>query len=155
AIDLCSTLAVAQFRNGEPEAGMETLLHMCDRSDWGPAARELACLLLGEKIRSLPDHPRHREWQLRAADELREALAARGSLAQALERPAQISGISQPSSRLRDLDLRQVLADLLWDLDERDEQRALRDESMQLVDSMPDLSIEIVRHAHLRRADLA
>jgi tetratricopeptide (TPR) repeat protein/tRNA A-37 threonylcarbamoyl transferase component Bud32 len=155
AIDLCTTLAIAQFKDGDREAGMETLLRMCDRSDWGPAARELACLLLGESIREVRGHARHREWQQRAATELRDALAARGSIDRALARPPQISGISQPGSRLRDLDLRLVLADLLQDLGESDEQRAIRDEALRIVDSMPDLDVLVARHAYLRRADLA
>jgi hypothetical protein len=128
---------------------------MGQREELGADGREQGSLLLSQTLRQLQDHPRRREWVDHLQQDLRRAIAARGSLAAALQRPSQLTGMSNVNSRLRDLDLRIALADSLGADDARAEQARWLDEAVQIADTLPGLSADRVRNLCSQQAELA
>ena len=153
APDIYTLSATAQFRNGEAEAGMTTLLALIGHTEWGPDAREQACLLL-VSIGDFVDNPQQHAWLQRAASEMRTAITARGTLAAALQRPAQATGYSHASSRLRDFDLRLSLAEIYSQLEDSVQQDEVLQEAEALAASLPGMTGNRLRNLCDQRAGL-
>ncbi len=155
ASSLVGRLAIAQQANGDVEGAIATFLAMCEHQDWGTDTRERGGLMLAQITGDLPEGARREELQQRAATELRAAIASRGNLAAAIARPEQHQGFSHTRTRLRDFDLRIALADVLDDLDQRDEQTKWIDEAVAIDKSYAGVSDDRVRNLFAQRAELA
>jgi serine/threonine protein kinase len=152
---LHARLGMMRLQAGDLEGGVAALQAMGQREELGADGREQGSLLLSQTLRQLQDHPRRREWVDHLQQDLRRAIAARGSLAAALQRPSQLTGMSNVNSRLRDLDLRIALADSLGADDARAEQARWLDEAVQIADTLPGLSADRVRNLCSQQAELA
>ncbi|HEX5050637.1 MAG TPA: serine/threonine-protein kinase [Planctomycetota bacterium] len=163
APQLLGRIATAQFAADDFDGAVATLLSLCGHTEWGPDARESGCLLLADIAAKEEDSPHRTEVLTRVADELRLAIAARGTLEQALQRPMQLAGFSHAGSRLRDFDLRLMLADTLGHLERFDEQEQALAEVEQLAadvhrdatDPQASLSTTRLRNLGSQRATLA
>ena len=155
AAALVPCLAIAQVASGDREAGLATYLRMCESQTWGADTRERGCLMLAQESDHLPAGERRQAMFQRAVDELRAAIAARGDLAAALQRPAQSTGFSHTSSRLRDFDLRLALGDALDELKRYDEQAACLAEAVAIDESLDSLTNDRARNLFAQRAELA
>jgi eukaryotic-like serine/threonine-protein kinase len=155
ASSLVGRLAIAQQATDDLEGATATLLSMCEHQDWGTDTRERGCMMLAQITGDRPEGPRRAELMRRAATELRAAIAARGDLAAAIARPEQHKGFSHTKSRLRDYDLRVALADVLDDLDQRDEQQKWLDEAVAIDKSYAGVSEDRLRNLFAQRTELA
>jgi serine/threonine protein kinase/tetratricopeptide (TPR) repeat protein len=153
APQLASLLAAARLQSGDVEAGIGTLLQTLDTPAWGPEAQELAALLLAQRLAELRAHPQHGAWFERADAALRTAIANRGGVATALQRPVQQRGLSHTASRLRDLDLHVALAHLWSGNGDEAELAGTYADLLRLLDSMPDLETSRLREVHRLRAE--
>ena len=151
--ELAAVTVMAQQRSGDLDGAIATMIAMCERADFGQEAHEQGCLILHDMIQHVPDD-RHDELLQRAAVEMRKAIAARGTLAEALARPPQVEGTSHPGSRLRDFDLRLAFGDMLRELGEHDEQSAVIAEAEQIATTLPKLAGGRVRNLADQRAVL-
>jgi tetratricopeptide (TPR) repeat protein len=140
---------------GEIDDAMATLQRMIAKPEWGADAREQGCLHLTEMLGEQPGHPGHRQWCERLLADLRQCLAARGSLADALARRPQAKGLSRQHTALRDFDLRLCAVRMLQHLGRVDEQRPLLDELARLVAVLPGLEAQRQRAFTERRASAA
>ncbi|MBL9075877.1 MAG: serine/threonine protein kinase [Planctomycetes bacterium] len=160
---LLGRLATAQFAAGDAEGGMATLLRMCDGDGRDADTREQGALLLAGQLEGDLASAELGAWRNRTVERLRSAIAARGSLADALARPAQRAGYSHHGSRLRDFDLRLALANLLGRLQQTDAQAAVLDEAIALGADLDvpagspqaDLARSRLRNLGAQRAELA
>jgi hypothetical protein len=90
-----------------------------------------------------------------ARDRLTAAIAARGELAAALQRPAQKNGLSHTRSRLRDLDLRLQVADIHGELAERAAQATCLDEAARIAATLVPLDPARARNLFGQLGDVA
>ena len=160
---LVARLAAARGRSGDFDGSIAALFSMCEQPEWGDDAVEYGCMLLGPELVDLEQHPNLEVWRQRAIEHVRRRLAARGDLAAALQRPVQLAGFSLFGSRLRDFDLRMVLANLLAAVGQDDEVAPLLDEAVTLAAELdartdgPQVEVARMRLRNLgaRRAELA
>ena len=155
AATLFARVAIARIDAGDLDSGVATLLTMTQRRELGGDCREQGCLLLVQTLARADDHAQVEAWRQQVVTELRAILAARGDVAAALKRPAQMVGFSHWRSRLRDLDLRLALAQVLGSRDERDEQARWLGEARQLADSLAELSADRCRNLTAQQAECA
>ena len=152
---LHARLGMMRLQAGDLEGGVAALQAMGRREELGADGLEQGSLLLSQTLSQLQSHPRRREWVDLLQQDLRRAIAARGDLDAALQRPSQMSGFSHVRSRLRDFDLRAALADSLGADDARDEQARWLAEAVQIADTLPGLSADRVRNMCSQQAEVA
>jgi eukaryotic-like serine/threonine-protein kinase len=155
ATELHSRIAMVRANAGNVEGGIEALEALWQLPGVDSDGRERSCLLRLAYVKDQREHPRHREWLDRLLADLAAAITARGDLAAALQRPAQNLGASHVQSRLRDIDLRLVLADALGIEERREEQSRWLGETMQLAAGISNLSADRQRNLLAQQAENA
>ena len=145
APQLLVRLAAVHFGAGDAVAGLAVMRQMVELPAFSADTHETGVITFGQYIvnqQTMAD----REALLEEAERhLRAVLAARGPLAQALARSKEQSSASHHASRLRDLDLRIILAAVCGQREDLVGKAQALDEGMQLAATLPDLAIDRLR----------
>ncbi len=157
--DLAATVhartAIALQQSGDVDGAARFALAMSQRKDLGMDCQEQGCLLLAQTLHNLEDHAELTTWREHVVTTLRTIVTNRGDVAAAMQRAPQGAGFSVWKSRLRDFDLRLLLADSLGAQSQFAEQERWLAEAQQIADSLPDMSPDRVRNLMTQRAECA
>lgn len=144
-------LAMARMRTGKLEEAVAGMEAMSELPELGADGAEQGCLLRHSALGLHEDAPQVMQWRQRLLADLARLLSARGDLAAALARPVEVGGFSHYTSRLRDFDLRIVMAEQCGLAGDEDGKQRWLAEAVAIADSLPPLSPDRRRNLlHMR-----